>query len=581
MPLNIQDVETLLNKQIQAYLRERVTYEGLRKKCLTVAPVRPVIDALSALLGGMAVEDIALKTQELTQEAHYRQMISDAAEEESDKATKSKCEGETKELTTKITSLEFQLLAVNAIYLIQKVAHSGARAELEQARSTVRDLENRQYPTQNQKHDRHQHGHPSPQEPHSHSRPLDTDLHRARQRVYELEAKERTEYVTYIKHQTDKSTIEREISNCRSDIKVLSRRKDELDRKEVARNRRRLVRASCLNELDSNALSHSNAEQLNKMVKETSASIIETCSQMKRLMKERCYDVFLKQLQSQIDTLELNKNEKIALNEIVMKMQEHQADVCFKQQQEAELADLRSSLQVLEQRLTDKKAQLLDLTQRNKDLVNANELLGGNLLTFKTSHEKLLEQRNRYATFSLAAVGVTAISSITAYFLIQAGVLALVPGVNLILTAVAGVAIAGLGVTCAVAAIGAYCKQSEIDACEQTISNNAGEMERNTLTMNQSQKTDIPGLTEAIENLKRNIAEKVVATEHAGKKAASSIKQAEAIQVGGLSRANSFGLFSTSAVATAVAWEHGAPLKELPIAEEVCLVQPSAPPGGL
>lgn len=580
MPLNIQDVETLLNQQIETYLREKVTYEGLRSKCLACAPILPVIYALSTMLGRMAGDDIALKTQELTQEAHDRQMISDAAEEVSDKATKSKCEGETKELTTKITSLEYQLLAVNAIYLIQQIAYSGARAELEQARCTVRDLENRQYPTQNQKHDRHQHGHPSPQEPHSHSRPLDTDLHRARQRVYELEAKERTEYVTYIKHQDDKSTIEREISNCKLDIKVLSRRKDELDRKAVARNRRRLVRASCLNELDSNALSHSNAEQLNKMVKETSASINETCSQMKRLMKERCYDVFLKQLQSQIDTLELNKNEKIALNEIVTKMQEHQADVGFKQQQEAELARLRSSLQAEEERLTHKKAQLLNLTQRNNELENANDTLGANVLTFKTSHEKLLEQRNRYAIFSLAALGVTAISSITAYFLIQAGVLALVPGVNLILTAVAGVVTVGLAVTCAVAAIGAYCKQSEIDACEQTISSNAGEMERNTLTMNQSKKTDIPGLTLAIEDLKRDIAEQVVATENAGRKAASSIQQAEAIQVGGPSRANSFGrlgLFSEPVVATAVACEHEANL-ELPLAKTVYPSSPSSPP---
>lgn len=574
MELTIQNVDALLNEQMQAYLSEKHSYQVLRSTCLNLAPISSVVSQLSIKLDKLAVDERALKAHEHTKEAHANQIHSDAIEEISDKAITLNCKREIEHLEKNIAQLTSQLRANNRTYMEQQVAQGDVSSQLATARWSVRQWEQ----LWEQQINSHQHGHnhnPNHQHVHSFSQRsrvtmLSNELAKARAQVTALEKEERRQHDIDVRHQTENNFIERERDDCKSKVEGLVRQLDELKIKQRARDKRCSARILHQNELHRNALSLTSARSLDIIINNVVSSIKRTCAQMKNEVEKQCYDVFLKQLEIHVDTLALNENERTTLKEIIEAMKKHQSDMAFKREQESILASLQSSLQSREQGLSNKQAQFISLIQRNKCLTNDNEILGAKLLTLQTSHEKLLEDRNRFATFSLAAIGVTAISAITAYFLIQASVLALVPGVNLILGAAAGLAIMGLTVTCGVAAIRASYKQADILVCKKNLNDNTAEFNRNNLTMNQSEKTDIPNLKLVIENLKKDIEIQVEEAKIAGVKAAASIEHARKIE---LVPYNSYARFY-SGINIAVACEDDV-TSELPIAK-VCY--PSAPP---
>ena len=99
MGLKDLNVSTLLNEQIGIYLRDRVTYADLRTKCLTIAPIQPIVDPLVQRINDTAEQDKEQKKRSLTQDAHLSQVRQDADEQGEDGSIQSRCNRNKESLT--------------------------------------------------------------------------------------------------------------------------------------------------------------------------------------------------------------------------------------------------------------------------------------------------------------------------------------------------------------------------------------------------------------------------------------------------------------------------------------------------
>jgi len=536
MRLDTQNVEAMLNEQVLVYLRHTLTYEILRSNCLTTTPIQFIVNSSSTILDNLAAADKTQTTTQLTQQAHSHQVNQDVSQEIEDTLNASTYKSEKQERETRVSSLNTELFAINTVYLVHQLLHSGADRELQRARSNIQNLENRIRDMQSS-HEQHRHGHGHEHKhQHNHSahpglQSLEQELGRERQHVSRLHTDERREFTIFFQHQTNKHKIENEISNSQSHIKALSKQQDSITAREAERNLRRSALRNHPNESPRQALSMAHANQLDMDIQAAHRSINTICSQMKNTVRDTCYQVFLNQLDRQIESLGLAQNEKTALRQILAKMNEYQRDAHFKQQQESELSRLNTALQVNMQNHAHKQSEYGRLNVRNALLINANELLNSQLLSLHSSHEALIEMRNFYTIVSLAATGTAGVGSLTAYFLIQAGIIAFVPIINIVLAAIVGVVLMGLIITASVAAIQASFKQSEIDTCEQTFINNENEKSRNIQTMSQSQFTDLPNLVSNMILLEQQITAQTIITENARHKANSSRTEANEIRI--------------------------------------------------
>lgn len=577
MRLTIQDVDLALNQRIQNYIvHEKRTYHELRSDCLSMAPILSVKSDLSIMLEQKAKDDITQHTQYCTQRAHASQQVDDLAEDDRDRLTAAKCEREIKILNQQVSSLNAQLAIVVVTHLLYQGEHSGARTKLEHARFNLRKMHN----TYGHQHGHSQlrnnhHEHSTSQHSHSHS-PLNADLiAHAEHQVRMCEAEERRQYEIFFQHETTKNKIERDLRSYQSQISDLEKQQAQLNVRARERNKRCFVREKYPNELHRDALSNSNASLLDKDINTQTGSINDLCRQMKNAVTARCYDAFLTQLECNIEALPFSNNEKNALKMIIAKMHEHQHDVAFRKQQQDKLAGLKNSLRLSQERVSDKNSEIKRLTVENQNLAQSNERLQSEYIAFQGQYQQSLEQRNRFATFSVAATAVTAVSSITGYFLLQAGVLAIVPGVNLALAMVAGVTILALGITCCIAAVQASYAQADSERCQQNIVDNEHKIRINNSVMNKSQQNDVPELLRSIEMLGHAIDVQTLETKNAVAKAELSKKQAHEIDVVGLCSANSYGrLFTDSAANIAVALPYDDNI-HIPVADAI---YPSAPP---
>jgi len=545
MPLD--RIDQMLNNEAQAYLNTSLNYDILRSDCLAAEPVQPVIVPVITLLDTYAVEEKAQANISLTQQAHDRQIEQDASQEYSDTREVSTYKTEKENLQAKISSLRWEQVTVDALYLAYQISHSSAHCALQQAQSRLCDLESRIH------NNYHYHGHPHEHESqHYHSFStdpyLEIQLTQARYEVSRLQDKEREESCIFIGHQTRKSRIESEVYRCETRIDSIIVRENDLKKQKTERNQRHSVRTNHPNELRENALSSRNINQLKTDIQTQFNSINDTCQKMKNLAEERCYTVFLNQLELQLDTLLcLYSNEKTALKKIITTMNEYQLEVDFRLQQETELLRLEAALKFNWQTYTNKTAEYEALNNNNNNIINSNELLKSGLRPLETQYEKLLKLRNDYSIGTLAAIGLTGASTITAYFLIQAGLMS--PVLGLIGTAVLGAAIIGLVITSSTFAIMAAFKNNEIHTCQQTILNNETISIQNDQTMAAYQEIELPNLSKHIYNLQEQVAEQATITDAARQKETLTFEKAEGIRVIGPGAGNNNSAFFQAASA--------------------------------
>ena len=559
MGLEILNVDTLLAVAVQTSLRGAVTYGDLRSKSLTIAPIQSIVTDVTNRVDTIAEQDISEATTQLTIRAHSQQIDQDAWQERNDKEKGLAYQREKLALEIKISDLSTELFSVNALYFVHQLTHSGAQGELQRAQTKVAVLEKQISSIQSENTHHHGHGHGQVNEhQHQHnqhsSHPklhhLESELQIARQQVSRLHDNERREYQVYYQHDRNKNRIESELSISRARISELLSEQRNMDTREVERSRRRSTRESHPDSLIREALSAMNANQLDGDIQRSSSSINNTCRQIKVLANLRCYPVFLNQLSLEVDTLSLPQNERTALKQIIAKMNEHQRDVLCREQSETALFELNAQLQSKRKNHADKQSEVGLLSARNEELKRLNSELNSKLPTLHSSHAYLLEQRNFYTKSSLAAVGITGAGTVTAYFLIQAGIISLVPAANIIIAAVIGTVLMGLIITTCVDAVRTSIKHSEINACSQTIANNTTIISKNIQTMNQSLGADLPVLVSDIKELEQKVGIQTTATEQARQKEQLSLSEAHAIKVPApnFGNSNSSSFFASSAL---------------------------------
>jgi hypothetical protein len=217
------------------------------------------------------------------------------------------------------------------------------------------------------------------------------------------------------------------------------------------------------------------------------------------------------------------------LKQIVITMNEYQRSAALKTQEETKLLKLEAALQSNWDIHTHRTAVNSALDLRNRAIINSNELLNAGLLTLETRHEKLLKQRNDYGIWSLAAIGITGASSITAYFLMKAGVMS--PLFGLMGAAVCGAAIIGLIITSVTFTIMAALKNDEIHTQKHRILNNETESAQNAQSMTTFQETELPNLTKLIFNLQEQVPLQIAITDAARQAETLLLEKAKNIQV--------------------------------------------------
>jgi len=315
-------------------------------------------------------------------------------------------------------------------------------------------------------------------------------------------------------HLTNITQIDREISIHETRIENILIQENNLKKQKIERNKRHFSRTTYPNEFAENTL------------------LSSTINQMKELAEERCYPVLLSQLELQVDTLScLSPYEKIALKQIIIIMKDCQPDIGSRLQHDAELFRLEAELESNWQIYASKTAHYKQLNHRNTDLIHSNKLLNSTLTELNNNYEKLLKLRNDYSIATLAAVGIKGAVSVTAYFLIQAGIMS--PVFGLIGASVLGVAIIGLIITSSAFAFMAAFKNDEIRIGDNHLLNNKVELSQNEYTMTEYQKIELHNLSEKIYQCQIQVADQIRITDAARQKEMLSLENAKNIRVNG------------------------------------------------
>ena len=516
MKLAEQNITTMLQGVTTTYVHT-VDYNKLRSDCLSVKHIDAVAGAVTSRLEEIAANEIKDNINELTHSAHQLQKAQDASEENNDCGLKLEYKNKKKEHETAISGLGLTLLGVESLYLLHQLAHSGADRELKKAESRVRALQH-EINTESQRN--------TPEASHAKLAGLRHQLATENALVSRLHANERHEWAVFYQHQSDRDEINTKIRNHESAIRTLSQQEIELAKRENMRNQRHIAEP-----LSRQALSMTNADLLDRNIARTRNGTNATCRGMQKTARNNCHETFLNQLHLELNTLpELTSNQKGALIRIIEKMQEHLRDLRLKQQQEDKLSQLESDLLLNRTDLANKLQGSAQLETRNMELVNENERLGATLGTLQSELKSLQEQRNFYAKASLGTAVTAGVGSVSAYFLIQAGIIALVPAVNIVVAVVVGVALLALMTTAIVAAVRTSYKQSEVAGCQQEIANNTAALDQNRQQLNKNQNTEIPQLRANITRIEHDISIQTPLTNAARSKAASSLEEAQKIQ---------------------------------------------------
>ncbi len=532
--MNVANINALLEQEITTYLKQSRTYVELRSNCLAVAPVKPVVDKLSSLLDEMAAGEKAEKTHTLTHEAHRDQIIEDRVNTDLDSDRAARLAVEKQTLQSTILDHNSALVITETLYIFHQLIHSGAHEKLNRAEERVRNMEHQIRQLQLRQFD-------NTPSVHHELMVLLRQLQIERENVSLLHTDERREHAIYYEHTNRKSSIANEISSCQSRIQTLSTEESRIQARKTERRIRDAARSSNPDGSPRLALSDSNAHQMDNRIQAAHRKIDTDCGQMKSTGNTRCYSDFLNQLQPQIEELQLGSNEKSALITIVEKMKTHVNDLGDKQEQESALNRLQGLLEANRKQQLVANARFAALHASNKILSSRNDGLNLDLLSLRPIHEKQLDQRNFYAKCLLGVTFVIGAGALTGWFLLQAGVIALIPVLNIIAAAVILGVLAGFIIAVSIAAVRAWLTQAKISKCEQNLSDNACQIDSNMDSMQNTQGNELPRLRTELAALEQQHTAQSRVTKAAQDKAQTSYQEAAQITVNYLGQNSFFG----------------------------------------
>lgn len=532
MGLQDLNVDSLLNAQIEAYLKTGATYAELRAKCLTLTPIQLIIAPIMHQLNDAAKEDKSNKTGQLTQHAHALQADQDSEENENDCKRRLQCNNEKDTLKN--------CLQYGAGQLDEKRRHQrGLKTALDEIKNELRFVQEqiKQRTTENHlSFHLHQH-HSMPVElaraeikagatRHVHR---DESLESLQARANALIQRVNKESHSIDQINREVNDLERRMSAFKTELERLAHQMALLNQRETARQQREQYRRNSA-PINNLALSTENAATLNDDIQHACTLIDRRCQDKKKDAVDRCYLAFITQLAKHVDGLALQPHEKIALSQLIATMQQHLRDLTACQEQQSLLDTYVNTLQSQELQYATNGVRFRALQTEHADLVNTNDRLGAELRILQGQQQTFETQRNEYAQYALMTTIAAGLSTIAGYFLIHTGVLVVAPIMPVVLAAVVGTAVVTLLAMAGVAGIRALLRQSEATSVENTIIQNTARIGQTTTDL-ASLGDEAPQLLERIAHYRILIDQQRLVTNAAQDTANRSLEDAQAITI--------------------------------------------------
>ena len=488
MRLTDKLVKDILNSQIQYYLKHNHQYADLRALILAMKPAQSIIKRVDAQLQHSAQQDQSEAVDLLTHEVHQLQIDQDNKQYAHDHNQALIYDQESAQLEHTLVSLNRQLSAAQAASGVHKENYQRLNAEYNEA---------------------------------NHQHPSERKRYNAKQKEYER----------FTQLDLEKSRLEPQISKIRADLDVLKNKKELLDINRIARHTRSVVRESYRGTLVREALSAENAKQLDQDIKKNHDDVQKKLNKLIKQAEDRCYSELMQQIECQMAELKLTDSEKNAVLLIIKQIKIHQRDLEIQQAQVDKLKQLENSLRSMQRELTDKQTRMSQNKAKNQRLNRSNKALDTKSSKISKDLQELLKQRSLLAFYSFMSIGVVGAVGLSAFLLVQFGVIAFIPPIAIVIAAVINIGVLALIFRAIIVGIQASSQQSELIKCRQTIDEQQIEIVENEETSCEFVNQDIPTLKRNIENLERQCQEQTKLKQEAEDTARVSFEKACVIQV--------------------------------------------------
>lgn len=229
------------------------------------------------------------------------------------------------------------------------------------------------------------------------------------------------------------------------------------------------------------SLSADQAMRLTTEIRTIETIIDQQCSAMKQETRTSCYTSFINQLRQSLDGLPLSLDEKRALAELIIKMNEHMAALTQRREISNILREHEARLSQLQEAYTQRIQHVQRMHSENRSIENDNDFLGAQLRIREQAMDQYVTQRNTMGLYTLITSTITTLAATASYFLIQAGLIA--PLMPLIVVAVGCLASLALLLTTATYFFCALYQRSKYNSAQETLDNNTRKRRDNLATL--------------------------------------------------------------------------------------------------
>lgn len=494
MSLSDVHIEALLNQKFLDYFSTTPSYETLRQHCLARIPLRPIMDRVDESLQMVLAADKHQAKKQLEEEACKSQAEYDQREATSDV----KEERDDRHRThTLLRTLEEKHNAITH-YAITISRTERQIRHIEQALILIeQDLRERRrlHPTTHQhssgpiSETAHEHHHSDGTHTHTHEEAITTLTQQHTSRSLELVRLR----LQLDEQRSTKSRLQKEYEAIDREIKEqLPERQQQRQERACARAVRAQARLTA--DPDFTQLSADNRRILQKKISEHYATLNDQYRQLKSQAEQKCYPIYLAQLQQQLSTMPyLPWQANQALEQIIICMQQYLSEKDAEQRERIRLATIQQQLAALELELKQKQqrqiqlqANIPELQSQNAQLTQENQRLEQTIQKHQALNKRIIIAGMISLLFTLAFVAGP--------FLITAPVSATLFPLLLIPAAVAGLAMTGLFIAAAIYGIKNVLDARKKTHNEQTITDNIVTIDRENSNIQALITVEIPQL---------------------------------------------------------------------------------------
>ncbi len=531
--LQALNIDRLLDEQLSAYLTHQDA-QALRQHCLSITPIQPIMNTISTQLKTAAEQDKTEEATRLRDAAYQSQLTDDQTEASKDRALTARYSSRKGELQHSLRSIETE----NRKTEIEALDMS---RHLSLLRSQLNDIHHQMGALQPQHTTTHHHpGHATAQvivqntATNVHVHP-DAPINPQERRLIELNRDKDKLLRAIDKLNQDTATLKCTVISRGSSLQLLKSEINDISGQEIQLRQREIARAerSRSPRFSIEALTQANREKLNRDTRTRQNEIDAHRVEMENISIKKCHPAFLNTLERDLrgNTLPLQNFENATLLSIIAKMRCHIADLVTLDESRHVLRQSQLNLnnQLAMQTAAESSTTRLDIANRRMKEENIG-LLEANVNLSHISNDRL-NTRNQFAQYALVATVLTAIGATVGYLLNATLLMMVAPVVPIILASLAGVVIAGLLITSAIAWISAAITQSEIDANHASHNNNLVQIADNSQEMTRLSKSQLPAIEAAIQRYQQESHSGQRRVEQAEANARGSFAAAEGIAV--------------------------------------------------